>query len=84
MDDIGLLLGWVLVLMICAWSVWFLTKKLRSMLESRTGTVRTLGLVTEEENPNLYWLEVVGLAVAIVGAVLVATYAVFSLLVGRP
>lgn len=84
MSDIGSFLGRLLVLVLCTWSACFLTKTLYFMIKSRTATDRTLGLVNEEDHPKLFWLEVIGLVVAIAASVMIAASMVFGLLRNRP
>jgi hypothetical protein len=65
MNDVPSILGYVLVSVICAWGVWFLTKELRAMVASRTAIDSTSSKVRKEDFPRLYYQQLGGLVVLI-------------------
>ena len=59
-DDIVTIVGYVLIALICAWAVWFLTIHLRRNVQSGTAIDRTLSEVDKNDAPGMYFLQTFG------------------------
>ncbi len=79
-DDFGSIVGCLLIVLICAWAVWFLSSHLISNIRSGTAVDLTLSEVPKGDAPGMFALQAIGCVLFIGANALIAIRAIVVLL----